>query len=56
MAEGFRFMPENLMAENLSAQCTGYLGATLKQVFTRAGGTDVLLRDVTIAQVGNGAR
>ena len=33
----------------------GYLGATLTQVFTRAGGTDVSLRDVTIAQMGNGA-
>ena len=33
----------------------GYLGATLTQVFTRAGGTDVALRDVTIAQMGNGA-
>ena len=28
----------------------GYLGATLTQVFTRAGGADVSLRDVTIAQ------
>ena len=34
----------------------GYLGATLTQVFTRAGGADVWLRDVTIAQTGNGAR
>ena len=34
----------------------GYLGATLTQVFTRAGGADVSLRDVTIAQMGNGAR
>ena len=33
----------------------GYLGATLTQVFTRAGGTDVSLRDITIAQMGNGA-
>ncbi len=35
----------------------GYLGATLTQVFThaRAGGADVSLRDVTIAQMGNGA-
>ena len=33
----------------------GYLGATLTQVFTRAGGTDVSLRDVTIAQIGKGA-
>ena len=33
----------------------GYLGATLTQVFTRVGGTDVSLRDVTIAQMGNGA-
>ena len=28
----------------------GYLGATLTQVFTRAGGADVSLRDVTIAR------
>ena len=34
----------------------GYLGATLTQVFTRVGGTGVSLRDVTIAQMGNGAR
>ena len=34
----------------------GYLGATLTQVFTRAGGADVSLWDVTIAQMGNGAR
>ena len=34
----------------------GYLGATLTLVFTHAGGTDVSLRDVTIAQMGNGAR
>ena len=34
----------------------GYLGATLTQVFTRARGADVSLRDVTIAQMGNGAR
>ena len=33
-----------------------YLGATLTQVFTGAGGPDVSLRDVTIAQMGNGAR
>ena len=33
----------------------GYLGATLTQVFTRAWGADVSLRDVTIAQMGNGA-
>ena len=32
----------------------GYLGVTLTQVFTRAVGTDVSLRDVTIAQMGNG--
>ena len=32
----------------------GYLGATLTQVFTRAGGADVSLRDVTIAQMWNG--
>ena len=34
----------------------GYLGATLTQVFTRVRGADVSLRDVTIAQMGNGAR
>ena len=34
----------------------GYLGATLTKVFTRVGGADVSLRDVTIAQVGNGVR
>ena len=34
----------------------GYLGATLTQVFMRAGEADVSLRDVTIAQMGNGAR
>ena len=33
----------------------GYLGATLTQVFTCAGGADVSLRDVTIAQMGNRA-
>ena len=33
----------------------GYLGATLTQVFTRAGGADVSLRVVIIAQMGNGA-
>ena len=33
----------------------GYLSASLTQVFTHAGGTDVSLRDVTIAQMGNGA-
>ena len=33
----------------------GYLGATLTQVFTHVGGADVSLRDVTIAQIGNGA-
>ena len=32
----------------------GYLGATLTQVSTRAGETDVSLRDVTIDQMGNG--
>ena len=32
----------------------GYLGAILTQVFTRAGGADLSLRDVTIAQMGNG--
>ena len=34
----------------------GYLGATLMQVFTRVGGADASLRDVTIAQMGNEAR
>ena len=34
----------------------GYLGATLTQVLTRVGGADVSIRDVTIAQMGNGAR
>ena len=48
MAKGFRFMP--------LAQCMGYLGATLTQVFMRVGWADVSLRDVTIAQMGNGAR
>ena len=49
-------MPLGLVRlENLSAQCMGYLGATLTQVFTRAGGADVSLRDVTMAQMGNGA-
>ena len=33
----------------------GYLGATLTWVFTHAGRTDVSVRDVTIAQMGNGA-
>ena len=33
----------------------GYLDAALTPVFTRAGGTNVSLRDVTIAQMGNGA-
>ena len=32
----------------------GYFGATLTQVFTHARGVDVSLRDVTIAQMGNG--
>ena len=34
----------------------GYLGATLTQVFTFVGGADISLRDITIAQIGNGAR
>ena len=34
----------------------GNLGATLTGVFTRALGADVSLRDVTITQMGNGAR
>ena len=33
----------------------GYLGVTLTQVFTRVHGANVSLRDVTIAQMGNGA-
>ena len=33
----------------------GYLGATFTQVFKRARGADVSLRDVSIAQMGNGA-
>ena len=33
----------------------GYLGAALTQVFTRTGGADVSLRDVTISQMGNEA-
>ena len=55
MAEGFRFMPLGLVRHNLSAQCMGYLGATLTQVFARTSEADVSLRDVTIAQTGNGA-
>ena len=48
MAEGFRFLPLGLVRlVNLSAQCMGYLGATLTHVF--AGGADVSLRDVIIA-------
>ena len=34
----------------------GYLGVTLMQVFARTRGTDVSLRDVTIAKIGNEAR
>ena len=34
----------------------GYLGATLTQVFTRTGGTDESLRDVTKAQMWNEVR
>ena len=34
----------------------GYLRATLTQVFTRAGGADVSLSGVTIAQMRNGTR
>ena len=33
----------------------GYLGAALAQVFTRVGGTDLSLRDVTIDHMENGA-
>ena len=32
----------------------GYLGATLTQVFERAGGVDMSLRDVTITHIGSG--
>ena len=53
MAEGFRFMP--LCLVRLRTFRMGYLGETLMQVFTSAGGADVSLRDVTIAQMGNGA-
>ena len=42
-------------AENLSAQCMGYLGATLTQVFTRVRRANVSLRDFTVVQMGNGA-
>ena len=57
MTEGFRFHAFGFsLAEYLSAQCMGYLGATFTQVFTRTGGADVSLRDVTIAQMENGAR
>ena len=42
------------LTDNLSAQHMGYLGATLAQVFTRERRADVSLRDVTIAQMGNG--
>ena len=56
MAERFRFIPLGLVRlRTFSVQCMGYLGATLKQVFTRPGGADVSFRDVTIAQLGNGA-
>ena len=59
MAEGFRFIYLAFgfsKAENLSVQCMGYLGATLTKVFTRLRGADVSLKDVTIAQMGNGVR
>ena len=53
MAEGFRFHAFGFsQAENLSAQCMGYLDATLTHVFTRARRADVSLRDVTIARDG----
>ena len=53
MAEGFRFHAFGFSkAENLSAQCMGYLGATFTQVFTRVHEADVSLRDVTIARDG----
>ena len=55
MAEGFYAFGFS-SAENLSAQCMGYLSATLTQVFMRVGGADVSLRDFTIAPMGNGAR
>ena len=51
MAEGFHFMPLGLVRLR-----TFRLSATLTQVFTRMGGAGVSLRDVTIAQMGNGAR
>ena len=57
MAEGFRFMPLGLVRlRTFRFQCMSYLGATLTQVFMRAAGADVSLRDVTIAQMGNRAR
>ena len=55
MAEGFRFMPLGLVKlRTFRSQCMGYLGATLTQGLTRARGVNVSLRDVTIAQIGNG--
>ena len=56
MAEEFRLCLWVYLAENLSTRCIGYIGATLTQVFTRTGGMNVSLRDVTIAKKGNGAR
>ena len=41
MAEWFRFMP---LAEDLLAQCMGYLGATLTQMLTRMWGGRVTQR------------
>ena len=54
MAKGFRFMPLGLIRLR-TFQSMGYLGATLTQVLTCGRGADVSLRDVTIAQMGNGA-
>ena len=47
-------MAEGFYAFGLS-WAGGYLGATWTQVFMRAGGRDMSLRDITIAQMGNGA-
>ena len=53
MAEGFRFMPLDLVRlRTFSVQCMGYLSATLTQVFMRARGADMSLRDGTIAWDG----
>ena len=52
MAEGFHFMPLGLVRLRTMV----YLGATLTPVSMHVGEADVSLRDVTIAQKGNGAR